>query len=870
MSGPRTSPTPRWRTFSLLWKAARLRAKGRQRRQAQLLHQKTGDRHDALSVLATLGLVLLTFFIHASLGWTLTSSLKITQLEHLEQTGRVMVVKSWNHTSLERLQELQTKLQEAAKSSPETLASNPSAKPSPEEIRYQSELNRIAKSIARDRKRDRGKDELQSRQQVIAHFQKHGLAGFKKDSARDFGRLSDPTSIPSFYWPFVAVMLLWWLTMMIFQGEGLELDIQRRRNPMWEWLLSHPVRPVAAFAAEMLSPLMANPLYWSAPVFWMVVLWQPFPGLTSIAASLFIGFSLAVTASCLSKALEISAMLRLSVRSRGAVMGLMSWAGYASMMLPLFILNAAPIKVWLVMSVAKLVSWFPVWPAKALILGWNAQPILWQVIFSNGILALGLITSAASLAWWATQRGLQNSNSGPPSNPRLLQANHAPSWLARNPLYLKELLWFWRDKSAVVQVILIPLTIGTFQAFNLRNVVFMAGNHWNTLCGLGILCGTYFLLVLGPRSLASEGGALWISLTWPRGLEDLLKAKARLWWLIASSLVSIILAITLWLFPADWWRILIVAGGWFLFSRSLAEKSVTLVSAPSSSGEMERAPAGRQWAAMLGTFAFGSGVLSQAWHSAIIGVVFSSLTAAAMWQNLRARLPHLFDPWSEKLPQAPTLMHAMIGIAALVEVVGIVSGIAFAAGGMSNLWLTRAFAYGIVGLIGWMIMQSFLRGRDVKSADIWLWPNAAQPVPSLLANSGAVLLGALLGGVALLYILLLSTLPLTQPYMQEIAKVSASFDKQLPWQLLLAVGFAPVAEEFFFRGLLYRALDREWGGWQAWIGSAAFFAIYHPPVSWIPVFTLGVLNAWLFKRSGRLLPCVLLHMAYNAIVILFQ
>lgn len=869
MSHPRTSPTGRWKTFSLLWKAARLRAKGRQKRQAQLLRQKTGDSSNTLSVLARIAFVIMTTVIHGSLAWTLTSSLKITQIEHLEQTGQVMVIKSWNYSRIERLQELQTKIQQA-KATPEKLNSPQRTKPSPDEVRYQTDLKYIAERLADDRKRDRGTNERQSQQQIIAHIQKHGLAGFQKDSTRNFGRLGDPASIPPFYWPFVAFMMLWWLVMMIFQGEGLELDIQRRRNPMWEWLLSHPVRPVAAFAAEMLSPMVANPIYWSAPVFWLVILWQPFPGLIGIAASIFIGFSLAIAASCLSKALEISAMLRLSVRSRGAVMGLMSWAGYASMMLPLFILNAAPLKVWLVMSLAQLTSWLPTWPAKALILGWNAQPALWQVILSNGLLALGLISSAASLAWWATQRGLQNTNSGPPSNPRLLQANSGPTWLAGNPLYRKELLWFWRDKSAVVQVILIPLTIGAFQAFNLRNLVTMAGDHWNALCGLGILCGTYFLLVLGPRSLASEGGALWISLTWPRGLEDLLKAKARLWWLIASGIVFIILAVALWLFPADWWRILIVGGGWLFFSRSLAEKSVTLVSAPSSSGEMERPSAGRQWAAMLGTFAFGSGVLSQAWHSAIIGVVFSSLTAAAMWQNLRARLPHLFDPWSEKLPKAPSLMHAMIGIAVLVEVVGLVSGIAFAAGGMTNLWLTRAIAYGVVGLIGWMVMHSFLRGRDVKSSDIWLWPTSAQPISTLFANSGAVLIGALLGGVALLYTLLLSALPLTQPYMQEMAKVSAAFDKQVPWQLLLAVGFAPVAEEYFFRGLLYRALDREWGGWQAWIGSAAFFAIYHPPVSWIPVFALGVINAWLFKKSGRLFPCVLLHMTYNAIVILFH
>ena len=84
--------------------------------------------------------------------------------------------------------------------------------------------------------------------------------------------------------------------------------------------------------------------------------------------------------------------------------------------------------------------------------------------------------------------------------------------------------------------------------------------------------------------------------------------------------------------------------------------------------------------------------------------------------------------------------------------------------------------------------------------------------------------------------------------------------------MLLTVGFAPVAEEYFFRGLLFRALDREWGGWRAMVGSASFFAIYHPPVSWLPVFLLGLGSAWLFKRSGRLFPCVMLHMTYNAMV----
>jgi membrane protease YdiL (CAAX protease family) len=82
----------------------------------------------------------------------------------------------------------------------------------------------------------------------------------------------------------------------------------------------------------------------------------------------------------------------------------------------------------------------------------------------------------------------------------------------------------------------------------------------------------------------------------------------------------------------------------------------------------------------------------------------------------------------------------------------------------------------------------------------------------------------------------------------------------------MAIVFAPFAEEFLFRGLLFRALDRG-GGWRAIIGSAAFFAIYHPPLAWLPVFLVGVATAFVFKKTGRLAAAVVVHMVYNAVVL---
>ncbi len=84
---------------------------------------------------------------------------------------------------------------------------------------------------------------------------------------------------------------------------------------------------------------------------------------------------------------------------------------------------------------------------------------------------------------------------------------------------------------------------------------------------------------------------------------------------------------------------------------------------------------------------------------------------------------------------------------------------------------------------------------------------------------------------------------------------------------ILAVLLAPPAEEFLFRGLLYRALDREWGGWHAVLGSAAFFAIYHQPLAWLPVGLVGTANALLFRHTGQLWSAIALHAAYNAVVL---
>jgi hypothetical protein len=62
-------------------------------------------------------------------------------------------------------------------------------------------------------------------------------------------------------------------------------------------------------------------------------------------------------------------------------------------------------------------------------------------------------------------------------------------------------------------------------------------------------------------------------------------------------------------------------------------------------------------------------------------------------------------------------------------------------------------------------------------------------------------------------------------------------------------------------------LRRTAGPALAILGSAAIFALVHPPISAVPVFGLGIAAAISFQRSGFLLAPVLTHAVYNTIVI---
>lgn len=87
---------------------------------------------------------------------------------------------------------------------------------------------------------------------------------------------------------------------------------------------------------------------------------------------------------------------------------------------------------------------------------------------------------------------------------------------------------------------------------------------------------------------------------------------------------------------------------------------------------------------------------------------------------------------------------------------------------------------------------------------------------------------------------------------------------------ILLVVAAPLCEEFIFRALVFRGLRGRFSFLPAALISASLFMIVHPPISWLPVFGLGIATAVAFEYGGLLIAPILVHAIYNAVILLVQ
>lgn len=89
---------------------------------------------------------------------------------------------------------------------------------------------------------------------------------------------------------------------------------------------------------------------------------------------------------------------------------------------------------------------------------------------------------------------------------------------------------------------------------------------------------------------------------------------------------------------------------------------------------------------------------------------------------------------------------------------------------------------------------------------------------------------------------------------------------------LFAIGIllGPLAEELFFRGLLFPALKRRLSVfWSVIITAALFSSLHLNWAGWLPIFGLGILLAYSYERTGSLLVPIFIHVIHNGLFLTF-
>ncbi len=81
-----------------------------------------------------------------------------------------------------------------------------------------------------------------------------------------------------------------------------------------------------------------------------------------------------------------------------------------------------------------------------------------------------------------------------------------------------------------------------------------------------------------------------------------------------------------------------------------------------------------------------------------------------------------------------------------------------------------------------------------------------------------------------------------------------------------AILLAPVAEELYFRGVLYTSLKAKLGVWGGAVLSAVVFAAIHGmPAAFITLLVIGIMLAYVFEKYKSLTPAIVAHLINNSL-----
>jgi len=717
--------------------------------------------------------------------------------------------------------------------------------------------------------------------QMRERFSAKGASGFSGAKTALF--VSAATAPPgpearTVFFRSLSLLLALWIPLIVFLALGVNNNDLGQVEWSFEWLYTFPVSARALFVSKVFAYSFLVQLVW-----WILF---PFAVLVYIAggsgyAAVPFGFAatlcLAIPAGCISTVVEVALRKFLSLDRLKNAQALFTVLGtvcvlifYASMFSPAI----ATMLVHRAASMPELTTWnrffLPLMVGNPAPRGWHRQLLVLGTI--GGTFAA--VFFAALTSEWLTRDGLIKAG-GPYQGGRSPgQGRIHDTWLSG--IGAQEMLLLRRDRNLLVQVLIVPLLAPAYYLLidpHLRSA--LTGN-FRRAAMVAFVVGAYSFVSSAMPILSREDKTLWLLLSFPRSLVSMLLNKAMFWAVVGLLYGGTVLVLLVHFSPhlhvTSWGYVFLAFYGIALYAFIAAGVGIlgTNVLETERRAQMR---AGMVYLYFLLVAMYANIFYSASLWTSLGQLVLSTLLAFALWQKVKDVAPYLLDP-TQWPPRTISLADGMI--AALAFFVAQPLALMLLQGTSSmSLTAQTTIAYMIAGLIvGGAVLGTFWLQRV---PDLWkelgFVPigDDGRRLPAARSLMQGAFWGAAAALGAFVYLHALGWFPQWQVWKQdaELSSFLTRADQPL-WICVLLIVAAPMLEEFLFRGLVFQGLRRSTGPVLAILGSAALFALVHPPMAVIPVFGLGIAAAISFNRSRFLLAPILTHAVYNGCVLFFN
>jgi ABC-2 type transport system permease protein len=719
--------------------------------------------------------------------------------------------------------------------------------------------------------------EGQRLQEMRAAFRDRGAAGF---SYRQRDRLwvsvgtwpaeAEPSST---FFRVLGLISMLWIGLIVFGSLGLNNVNLGQVEWNFEWLYTFPVPARALFTSKIFTYGYLNPVVWVFLLPFLILVYAAAGyGWFSLAVALGAILYLTTLAGASCTLLEVGLRKFLTLAQLKNVQALCTVLSTGCFLLVYAVCLSQSLADFLISRARALpgvLAWNPFTIPVALGLPGASSRAL--IVALMTVLCIAFCGASLLGSEWLTRDGLLKAG-GPYQGMRKIAAGGVRRGLLRG-IPAREMLLLTRDRNLLVQVALVPILIPVFYMLVYSGMVTAASQNFRHAAVLAFGIGAYSLLSSAMPILSRENNTLWQILTYPQSLSSILAKKVSVW--AALGLIyggSAFLLLTRFgshLRPSSWSEGFLALYGIALYAFIAAGIGI-LATNVLETEVRARVRSEMVYLYMILAAMYANTIYSPSVWAKIAQLVLSTLLAFALWQKVGDIAPYLLDPVAQP-PRSIGLADGMIAALAFFVAQGLIF-LFLQAVSDDSLAAQTTLAYVFAGLIvAGLALYIFWR-LDIP--DLWRKIGVLRTAGDAGAPSVGVglLRAAALGGVAalgaILYVRALDFFPQGQIWKQD-AELSSFLSRadQPVWLCILAIVAAPLFEEFLFRGLIFQGLKRSTGPALAVLGSAALFALVHPPISVIPVFGLGIAAAISFQKGGFLFAPIITHAVYNAAVI---